>query len=228
MSKEFYNNLINYVSKAQTTDAHNLLMSEVGKSLAKKRADFIELLNTTGVEADNSMSDVELVNRFTENLPNNKSLMISTAYMINKNNSFVNADGTEQISDNGVKLSYKIMNDFFTLDDENAVEFLNADGYSNAAGAIAGAIGAGAGLTDTIIKSRQKKKYGVRDIAEKQAESRSEILKSIAQQKMLQAQAAQKAAERKATTKKILLIGGVSVVLLGIIGFIIYKVKKGK
>lgn len=226
MSKEFYNNLINYVSKAQTTDAHNLLMSEVGKSLAKKRADFIELLNTTGVEADNSMSDVELVNRFTENLPNNKSLMISTAYMINKNNSFVNADGTEQISDNGVKLSYKIMNDFFTLDDENAVEFLNADGYSNAAGAIAGAIGAGAGLTDTIIKSRQKKKYGVRDIAEKQAESRSEILKSIAQQKMLQAQAAQKEAERKATTKKILLIGGISILVLGGIGLLIYKMKK--
>lgn len=226
MSKEFYNNLINYVSKAQTTDAHNLLMSEVGKSLAKKRADFIELLNTTGVEADNSMSDVELVNRFTENLPNNKSLMISTAYMINKNNSFVNADGTEQISDNGVKLSYKIMNDFFTLDDENAVEFLNADGYSNAAGAIAGAIGAGAGLTDTIIKSRQKKKYGVRDIAEKQAESRSEILKSIAQQKMLQAQSAQKAAERKATTKKILLIGGISILVLGGIGLLIYKMKK--
>lgn len=226
MSKEFYNNLINYVSKAQTTDAHNLLMSEVGKSLAKKRADFIELLNTTGVEADNSMSDVELVNRFTENLPNNKSLMISTAYMINKNNSFVNADGTEKISDNGVKLSYKIMNDFFTLDDENAVEFLNADGYSNAAGAIAGAIGAGAGLTDTIIKSRQKKKYGVRDIAEKQAESRSEILKSIAQQKMLQAQAAQKAAERKATTKKILLIGGISILVLGGLGYLIYKMKK--
>ena len=226
MSKEFYNNLINYVSKAQTTDAHNLLMSEVGKSLAKKRADFIELLNTTGVEADNSMSDVELVNRFTENLPNNKSLMISTAYMINKNNSFVNADGTEQISDNGVKLSYKIMNDFFTLDDENAVEFLNADGYSNAAGAIAGAIGASAGLTDTIIKSRQKKKYGVRDIAEKQAESRSEILKSIAQQKMLQAQAAQKEAERKATTKKILLIGGISILVLGGLGYLIYKMKK--
>lgn len=225
MSKEFYNNLINYVSKAQTTDAHNLLMSEVGKSLAKKRADFIELLNTTGVEADNSMSDVELVNRFTENLPNNKSLMISTAYMINKNNSFVNADGTEQISDNGVKLSYKIMNDFFTLDDENAVEFLNADGYSNVAGAIVGAVGAGAGLTDTIIKSRQKKKYGVRDIAEKQAESRSEILKSIAQQKMLQAQAAQKEAERKATTKKILLIGGISILVLGGIGLLIYKMK---
>lgn len=226
MSKEFYNNLINYVSKAQTTDAHNLLMSEVGKSLAKKRADFIELLNTTGVEADNSMSDVELVNRFTENLPNNKSLMISTAYMINKNNSFVNADGTEKISDNGVKLSYKIMNDFFTLDDENAVEFLNADGYSNVAGAIVGAVGAGAGLTDTIIKSRQKKKYGVRDIAEKQAESRSEILKSIAQQKMLQAQAAQKAAERKATTKKILLIGGISILVLGGLGYLIYKMKK--
>lgn len=226
MSKEFYNNLINYVSKAQTTDAHNLLMSEVGKSLAKKRADFIELLNTTGVEADNSMSDVELVNRFTENLPNNKSLMISTAYMINKNNSFVNADGTEKISDNGVKLSYKIMNDFFTLDDENAVEFLNADGYSNVAGAIVGAVGAGAGLTDTIIKSRQKKKYGVRDIAEKQAESRSEILKSIAQQKMLQAQAAQKEAERKATTKKILLIGGISILVLGGLGYLIYKMKK--
>lgn len=220
MSKEFYNNLINYVSKAQTTDANNLLISEVGKSLVKKRADFIELLNTTGVEADNSMSDVELVNRFIDNLPNNKSLMISTAYMINKNNSFVNADGTEKISDNGVKLSYKIMNDFFTLDDENAIEF------SNAAGAIAGAIGASAGLTDTIIKSRQKKKYGVRDIAEKQAEARSQLLKSIAEQKMIQAQSAQKEAERRATTKKILLIGGISILVLGGLGYLIYKMKK--
>ena len=105
MSKEFYNNLINYVSKAKTTDAHELLMSEVGKSLVKKRPEFIELLSSTGVEADDSMSDIELVNRFIENLPQNKSLMISTAYMVNKNNSFVNADGTEKISDNGVKLS---------------------------------------------------------------------------------------------------------------------------
>lgn len=228
MSKEFYNNLINYVSKAKTTDAHELLMSEVGKSLVKKRPEFIELLSSTGVEADDSMSDIELVNRFIENLPQNKSLMISTAYMVNKNNSFVNADGTEKISDNGVKLSYKIMYDFFNIDDENAVEFLNAEGYSNSAGAIAGAVAAGAGLTDTIIKSRQRKKYGIQDMAQKQADARSQLLKSVQQQKMIQAQTAQKAAERKATTKKILLIGGVSVLVLGIIGFIIYKVKKGK
>ena len=181
MSKEFYNNLINYVSKAQTTNAHELLMSEVGKSLVKKRPEFIELLSSTGVEADDSMSDIELVNRFIENLPQNKSLMISTAYMVNKNNSFVNADGTEKISDNGVKLSYKIMYDFFNMDDENAVEFLNADGYSNSVGAIAGAIGAGAGLTDTIIKSRQRKKYGVQDMAQKQADARSQLLKSVQQ-----------------------------------------------
>lgn len=221
MSKEFYNNLIDYASKAKTTNANNLLMGEVGKSLARRKNEFVELLQSNGVDADPYMSDVELVDNFVQSLPNNKALMISTAYMINKNNGFVNADGKQVISDNGVKLSYKMMNDFFTKEDTNAIEYSNVSGD-----VIAGAVTAGAGLADTLVKGSQKKKYGALDLAQQQAQARSEILKSLSEQKKIQAEAAKTSAENKAKTKKILLIGGISVLALAGIGFLIYKLKK--
>lgn len=220
MSKEFYNNLIDYASKAKTTNANNLLMGEVGKSLARRKGEFVELLKSNGVDADEYMGDVELVDNFVQSLPNNKALMISTAYMINKNNGFVNAEGKEVISDKGVKLSYKIMNDFFTKEDENAIEYLNVSGE-----AIAGAVTAGAGLADTLVKGGQKRKYGALDLAQQQAQARAEILKSLSEQKKLQAESAKTSAENKAKTKKILLIGGISVLVIAGLGFLIYKMK---
>lgn len=224
MAKEFYNDLIKYVSASDTANANSLLMKEVGKSLVKDKANFVELLTSSGVPANDSMSDVELIDAFVNNISDNKTLKISTAYMINKSNAFLSADGTEQLSDKGVKVTYKVMNDFFNSSD-NTDEYENADGekHSNLIPAVVGAV---AGLGKTVLEGQQKKKYGATDALQKQAEARQQLVQSVMAQRKAEADAKQKQLESKAKTKKILLISGVSLLGLGIIGFIVYKLKK--
>jgi hypothetical protein len=218
MAKEFYNDLINYVSKSDTSNANALLMTEVGKSLVKDKANFVELLTTSGVPANDSMSDIELIDAFIGSLPSNKSLMIGTAYMINKKNAFLNADGEEQVSDNGVKVTYKVLYDFYNNEDYSN---LAADPVS----AIAQGVGALANLGTAGIGASQKKKYGATDALTKQAESRSQLVQSVLAERQAETVAKQKAAESKAKTKKILLIGGASLIGLVLIGIIVYKIK---
>jgi hypothetical protein len=140
--------------------------------------------------------------------------MIGTAYTINKKNAFLNADGEEQISDNGVKVSYKVLYDYF-----------NNEETSNAVGAIAAGVGALANLGTAGIGASQKRKYGATDALTKQAESRSQLVQSVLAQRQAETLAKQKAAESKAKTKKILLIGGASLIGLVLIGIIVYKIK---
>jgi len=222
MAKEFYNDLIKYVSAADTANANSLLMKEVGKSLAKDKGNFIELLTSSGVPANDSMSDVELIDAFVDNIATNKTLKISTAYMINKSNAFLSADGTEQLSDKGVKVSYKVMNDFFDASD-NIDEYQNAEGEQQSN--FLPALGAIAGVGGQLLEGHQKKKYGATDALQKQAEARQQLVQSVMAQRKAEADAKQKQLDSKAKTKKILLISGASLLGLGLIAFAIYKFK---
>lgn len=223
MAKEFYNDLINYVANAETSNANALLMKEVGTSLSKNKSDFIELLTSSGIPANDSMSESELIDAFINALPSNKTLMIGTAYMINNQNRFISADGSEQISDKGVKVSYKVMYDFFTKDDLGNQEFSNvtADPLS----AVAQGVGALANLGSTGIKASQKKKYGALDTLSKQQEAKKQIVQSALDTKKAEAIAKQKKAESNATMKKVLAIGGVSLLAIAAVGIVIYKIK---
>lgn len=223
MAKEFYNDLINYVSNADTSNANALLMKEVGTSLSKNKSDFIELLTSSGVPANDSMSDIELIDSFVNALPKNKTLMISTAYMINNQNRFVSADGTEQISDKGVKVSYKVMYDFFNKGDLGGLEFSNAS--ADPVSAIAQGVGALANLGSAGISAQQKKKYGATDALKKQEQAKSQMLQSVLAARQAEATTKQKKAESAAVTKKVLAIGGVTLLALATVGFIIYKIK---
>ena len=207
MAKEFYNDLIKYVSSADTANANSLLMREVGKSLAKNKSNFVELLTSTGVPANDSMSDVELIDAFVNNIATNKSLKISTAYMINKSNAFLSADGLEQVSDKGVKVSYKVMNDFFDNSD-NTEEYQNAEGEEKSNFIPIGMI------------SRKAKRFLKKDKA------REDVKDGVAEQKKAEAAIKQKELESKAKTKKILIISGASLLGLAIIGLLVYKLKK--
>lgn len=215
MAKEFYNNLINYMASNNLNDAHSLLMKEVGKSLVKNKSNFVELLTSSGIPASESMSDVELVDSFVNNLPSNKSLMIGTSYMINSDNKFVNADGSDLVSDKGVKVCYRVIYDYFNGDE-------NAENSSNAVGAIAAGVGALANLGSAGVAASQRKKYGATDTLSKQTESRRQLLSSIMAQKQAELDASAKKAETKAKTKRIILIGGIVLVTI-VIGVIAYK-----
>lgn len=224
MAKEFYNDLINYVALSDTDNANALLMKELGKSLVKNKENFVELLTSSGVAANDSMSDVELIDAFVDNLANNKTLMISAAYVVNKQNSFSNADGEEQISDNGVKLSYKVMYDFFNESGIDGDDFRNADGKEEMSNYIPiGLIKKGAKRAENLIKNK-KSKDGTKN--KNTDNAKDAMKKAVAEQKKAEALLKQKELEAKQKTKKILLITGGSLLGLGLLGFIIYKIKK--
>ena len=224
MAKEFYNDLINYVASSDTDNANTLLMKELGKSLVKNKENFVELLTSSGVAANDSMSDVELIDAFVDNLANNKTLMISAAYMVNKQNSFSNADGEEQISDNGVKLSYKVMYDFFNESGIDGDDFRNADGEEEKSNFIpVGLLLKGAKMAKGLIDNK-KNSGGFQGRNSNKA--KDDIRKAVAEQKKAEALLKQKELEAKQKTKKILLITGGSLLGLGLLGFIIYKIKK--
>lgn len=223
MAKEFYNDLINYVASSDTDNANTLLMKELGKSLVKSKENFVELLTSSGVAANDSMSDVELIDAFVDNLANNKTLMISAAYMINKQNSFSNADGEEQISDNGVKLSYKVMYDFFNESGIDGDDFRNADGEEEKSNFIpVGLLLKGAKMAKTFMDNKK----GGGSKGENTNKAKDDIRKAVAEQKKAEALLKQKELEAKQKTKRILLITGGSLLGLGLLGFIIYKIKK--
>jgi len=229
MAKEFYNDLINYVASSDTDNANTLLMKELGKSLVKSKENFVELLTSSGVAANDSMSDVELIDAFVDNLANNKTLMISAAYMINKQNSFSNANGEEQISDNGVKLSYKVMYDFFTGSSVEGDDYTNAEGEEEKSNFLPiGLLLKGAKMAKNLIDNKKggggtKSSGGSSGNANK---ARDDMKRAVAEQKKAEALLKQKELEAKQKTKKILLITGGSLLGLGLLGFIIYKIKK--
>tara|TARA_R110000868_G_scaffold188012_1_gene430774 strand:+ start:455 stop:1123 length:669 start_codon:yes stop_codon:yes gene_type:complete len=221
MAKEFYNKLINYVSANDTSNANALLMKEVGKSLVKDKSNFIELLTSSNIAASESMSDMELVDAFINNLPTNKSLMIGTAYLINSDNKFLSADGSEQISDKGVKVCYNVMYENFSGEQEEE--------HSNViAAAVIGAVGGLAALGSKIAENKGKKKYGTLDALSKKQEGKQQMIQSILAERKAKLDAETKIKEGRASKTKILLIIAGSVMVLGVIGFIIYKLKKGK
>lgn len=230
MAKEFYNDLINYVASSDTDNANTLLMKELGKSLVKNKENFVELLTSSGVAANDSMSDVELIDAFVDNLANNKTLMISAAYMVNKQNSFSNADGEEQISDNGVKLSYKVMYDFFNESGIDGDDFRNADGEEEKSNFIpVGLLLKGAKMAKNLIDNKKGgggTKSGGGGSSANADKARDAMKKAVAEQKKAEALLKQKELEAKQKTKKILLITGGSLLGLGLLGFIIYKIKK--
>jgi hypothetical protein len=230
MAKEFYNDLINYVASSDTDNANTLLMKELGKSLVKNKQNFVELLTSSGVAANDSMSDVELIDAFVDNLANNKTLMISAAYMINKQNSFSNADGEEQISDNGVKLSYKVMYDFFNESGIDGDDFRNADGEEEKSNFIpVGLLLKGAKMAKNLIDNKKGgggTKSGGGGSSANADKARDAMKKAVAEQKKAEALLKQKELEAKQKTKKILLITGGSLLGLGLLGFITYKIKK--
>jgi len=220
MAKEFYNKLINYVSVNDTSNANALLMKEVGKSLVKDKSNFIELLTSSNIAASESMSDMELVDAFINNLPTNKSLMIGTAYLINSDNKFLSADGSEQISDKGVKVCYNVMYENFSGEEEE---------HSNViAAAVIGAVGGLAALGSKIAENKGKKKYATLDALSKKQEGKQQMIQSILAERKAKLDEETKIKESKAGKTKILLIIAGSVMVLGVIGFIIYKLKKGK
>ncbi len=207
------------INEGDFRGAVNTIMYELGNILVSNKKDFVELLNQSGIEASINDSDSRLVSLFISNIGENKKLSLGASLLVHLNNKEVNFDGNSEVSDEGVKCAYGLMNSYFSGDDEE---------NSNAVGAIAGAVGGLANLGSTIAQGQQKKKYGALDLASKKQEARAAMAQKILDVKQGQIEAAKKKQESKSkTTRTLLIIGGV-ILGLGVIGGIIYAIKKRK
>jgi hypothetical protein len=219
--ESFFSDFMGGVQEGNLSAANTALMKELGNLVANNRCDFVDLLNESGVPASESMSDLELITLWTENVGNNKELAMGSSILINMQTQSSGADG-EEVSSEGVKYGYYVLRHNFAPEN---------DYYSNGAGpigAIAAALGQGAQLGTKIAEGQQKKKYGAQDIAAKKAEARTEIAKQALAQRQAQIEAAAKKEQSTAQTKKTIIIVGGFVLGLVVIAGIIYAVKKRK
>lgn len=198
------------------------LMRSLGGILVTDKQEFVNLLNESEIPATMDMGEISLIDLYVENVGNNPKLALGSSLLLNMKNRMVSFDGElEDLNDENVKRAYKAICDYFR-------NTSNTDEFSNSVGLLAGAVTAGAGLADTIIKGRQRKKYGLTDELLKQKQAKQEMInKAIELRKAEQDAKIKQEEERSKRNKRIIIatsiIGG-----LAIIGGIIFFIKSKK
>lgn len=232
--EDFLSSFNGSVENNDLISANNALMRELGNILVRKKQDFVDLLNESGISASINDSDLYLVNLFVNNIASNRKLMLGASLLTQMHNKQMGFDGEQEISDEGVKNGYNVMRSYFVGEEySNETGPIGASTLGGAAsggvvGTIAGAIGDIAKATSKVSEGQQKKKYGGQEIASKREEAKQEMIKSILAQKQLKLDVAKKAEEDKAKTKRLAFIIGGSILGVAVIGLIIYSIKKKK
>jgi hypothetical protein len=237
MSSPFYIGLTNYIKAQDESNANKLVMLELGRLLATNKKDFIEVLRSANISIPDNATDIQLVNAFVDNAPNNRRLLLGASFMIGHNNKSLNAEGGSFLSDTGVKATYKLMFDYFDAyayqdtSDEVNDDYYNATGeeYLNVVGGlVAGALKEGVGLSSKIVEGQQKRKFGASDTLAKQQEARQQMIQSIMAQRQAQQEQLAKDKEAKAKQQKTLIVVGASLLGLVIVGAVVYSVMKSR
>jgi len=193
------------LEKGDYESADNLISRELGSILAKNKTNFVDLLKESGIPASKSNSNLELINKFVDNVPNNPKLRLGASLLVNAENQEIAFDGKKSINKENVRNCYRVMtNKYSNFVDPNL---------------IASAIKSATQLGDTAIKGQQRKKFGGLDIAQQREAQRAEIMKTLAEKKKADAEA-------KSKTNKILMIVGGSLLGLVVITFAVLKLKK--
>jgi hypothetical protein len=211
-------NKFNYALKeGDLQEANAELMRELAAILVRDKADFVDMLNESGVLADVETPDAQLIELFVTNVGQNKKLMLNSALLVNQHNRKMGFDGEQELDDNLVKESYLCMKSCFT--DEPIGE-----NYSNIAPALlVPLIGAGVKLAskgvDAAGKRRSEKdqqKLAKQQMIEEARRRKEEEKRRLREEK-------EKREERR---RKTMLYAGVGVTGLLIIGFIVYRATK--
>jgi hypothetical protein len=219
METDFHSKLAKYVKDKDNESVTNVIMQELAVALMKDRENFIEVLRGAGLSVEDDATDLQLINTFIDNAPSNKKLLLGASYLVNHRNQSVNFDGESEVSDVGVKLSFKAMDDYFGANGEN----YSYAGWSDAVKSI---VDVGGAVTGKVMAGQDAKKRGSSIALAKQQDARKEMIKTITDKRKQEADDKAKAKERAHKTKKTLLIVGASVLGLLIIGAVIYAVKK--
>lgn len=193
------------IDKGDYNTADALISRELGASLANNKSTFVDLLNESGVNASMSDSNIELVNKFVDNVPINSKLRLGASLLVNSQNQEVGFDGKKSIDKTNVRNCYRVMTNRYS-------NFVSPD-------LIASAVQTAGQLGDTVIKGQQRKKFGGLDIAQQREQQRAEIMKAIADKKKAEAEA-------KSKTNKVLMIVGGSLLGLVVLTVAVLKLKK--
>jgi hypothetical protein len=193
------------IDKGDYNTADALISRELGASLANNKMVFVDLLNESGINASINDSNIELVNKFVDNVPINAKLRLGASLLVNSQNQAVGFDGKKSIDKTNVRNCYRVMTNKYS-------NFVSPD-------VIASAVQTAGQLGDTVIKGQQRKKFGGLDIAQQREAQRAEIMKTIADKKKAEA-------EQKSKTNKMLMIVGGSLLGLVVITVAVLKLKK--
>lgn len=198
----------------QENKRHNKLMQRMGRVLVENRSSFVDMLDSSDVDASMYDAPEVLIDKYVDALPDNEELQVMSAFIL---------EDVERSSFNG-----QIENDDVYRNYEVFYHYWQPEAQSNVVGAIAGAVQGVAGLGTKALDLRGQKKYGATQTAQKKAESKTALIQSVIAQN--QAKAEQDKAKQESSSKKTKywIIGGS--ILFGIIaiGVTIYLVKKRK
>lgn len=188
------------------SSANRKLMNRMGNVIVNNKTDFIDMLDASNVNYSGT-DDAELVSCYVEELPYNNNLQIMTSYILED---IDKSNFKGEIENHDVYENYKNIFNYWDFDGEE---------NSNVAGALVGAV---ANIGNTALQNRNKKKFGTLDVAQKQADTKNELIKSIIAQKQAKIEADKIKAEKQAKNSKYLIIGGSIVGALAIIGVVVY------
>lgn len=214
--EDFYSNFNDSLESGDLKSANKKLMYELGRIFVQNKNEFVDLLNESGIPATVDMTDIRLIDLYVENISKNKKLMLGTAILVNVHNQKLSADGDDYLDDENIKDTYRSLNSYYS------------DEYSNSVGAIAGAVGEVAKLGGKISEGQQKKKYGALDLATKKEDTKQALVQSVLAGQQAVMESTRKKQEQQAKTTRTLLVIGGAIALLGVLGLVIYKIKKGK
>jgi len=204
MLTDFHRELGTYIKTKQDEDATKLILKELGVCLAKDKDNFVEVLNNAGVPASITDSDITLIEKFSQNALSNKKLLLGASLLINHKNQITNFDGESQVSDAGVKNTYKVLYNNLIGDEEEQSNFIPA------------LLSVGAKLLGKRKENAEQKK----------ADTNAELMKSLLEQRRREAAArVAKAKEEKKKTNRIIIIGS-SLVVVTLLAIVIYKASK--
>lgn len=238
---EFHNELNTYVKAKDLKNANHVVMRELGNALIKGKQDFVDLLVYSGISANITMTDLQLVDKYIDNIDTNEKLLIGSAFLVNKNNQKVGFDGEQEISDNGVKRTILVLNSYFdntpppetdpnedfyaTSIPTTEDDFYNVGGFG---GIIGGILEQGGGIANKVIEGKNKQKFGATDMVQKKQDAKAQLTSQIMAQRQAEIEAKNKKAESQTKTTKTLLYVGGGIVALALVGVIIYMVNKNK
>jgi len=192
---------------------HSVIMQQMANILATEKDSFVDLLEANEIPID-SMEDTKLIDIYVDNLPEDDSLKACTAYLLNEK-----VNGEKKVDNKQVKSIFDVIFDFWN------------EPKSEIAGT--GVVKSITDLGGKFADLQTQKKYGASTLLAKKQDARTEMLKTLQLQKQAQLDAQKNLVEQEKTkseakSKKIktIIIASSIVVGLGLIGTLIYFLRK--